>query len=48
VVFESFIAYQREFVNRTLNPNKSATGKRGIRVLFNVGHACPAVPERHH
>jgi hypothetical protein len=27
--------------------NKSAAGKRGIRVLFHAGRTCPALPERY-
>jgi len=27
--------------------NKSATGKRGIPVLFHGERTCPALPERH-
>jgi hypothetical protein len=28
-------------------PNKSAAGKRGIRVLFNAGRLWPALPEHY-
>jgi hypothetical protein len=28
-------------------PNKSATGKGGITVLFHAGRAWPALPERY-